>query len=75
MVEATAEADPGTRDELLRALRRLPVKQRAAVVFRYYEDLSEQQLADALGCSVSAARSQLSRGMKTLRGIVGSEER
>ena len=63
------------RDELLRALWCLPVKQRAAVVFRYYEDLSERQVAQALGCSVPAARSQLSRGMKTLRNMIGSEAR
>ena len=69
------DPDLDTRDELRRALRRLPVRQRAAVVFRYYNDFSEQQMAEALGCSVPAARSLLSRGMKSLRDIVESEGR
>jgi RNA polymerase sigma-70 factor (sigma-E family) len=71
-------ADPpeiGTRDELRRALHRLPIRQRTAIVLRYYEDLSEQEVAAAMRCSVPAARSLVSRGMETLRSIVRSEER
>lgn len=55
------------RDELRLALRALPERQRAAVVLRYYEDLSEQQVAHAMGCSVTAARSLVFRAMETLR--------
>jgi len=62
--------DLGERDALRRALSTLPMRQRAAVVLRYYEDLSERAMADALGCSVPAARSLLMRGMQTLRTIV-----
>jgi RNA polymerase sigma-70 factor (sigma-E family) len=62
-----------TRDELRRALTRLPARQRAAIVLRYYEDLSEDSVAAAMGCSVPAARSLISRGMETLRTIVRSE--
>jgi RNA polymerase sigma factor (sigma-70 family) len=65
----------GVRDELHRALRRLPDRQRAAVVLRYYEDLSEEDMARAMRCSVPAARSLLSRGMQTLRTIVDREDR
>ena len=65
--------DLETRDELARALRSLPARQRAAVVLRYYEDLGEEGVADALRCSVPAARSLLTRGMQTLRTMV--EER
>lgn len=65
--------DAGDRDELRRALRRLPAKQRAAIVLRYYEDLPEQGVADAMRCSVPAARSLISRGMQTLRTIVEAE--
>ena len=65
--------DVGVRDELRRALLELPPRQRAAVVLRYYEDLSERQMADALGCSIPAARSLLSRAMQTLRTIVEDE--
>jgi RNA polymerase sigma-70 factor (sigma-E family) len=70
-------ADPpdlGARDELMRALRALPVRQRAAIVLRYYEDLSEDSVADALGCSVFAARSLLTRGMSALRTMVEDDE-
>lgn len=65
----------GIRDELRRALRRLPDRQRVAVVLRYYEDLSEEDMAGAMRCSVPAARSLLSRGMQTLRSIVEREDR
>jgi RNA polymerase sigma-70 factor (sigma-E family) len=65
--------DLATRDELARALRSLPARQRAAVVLRYYEDLGEEALADALRCSVPAARSLLARGMQALRMIVEEE--
>ena len=59
--------DVESRDELRSALRALPERQRAAVVLRYYEDLPEQQVAHAMGCSVTAARSLVFRAMETLR--------
>jgi RNA polymerase sigma-70 factor (sigma-E family) len=65
----------GTRDELRRALQRLPARQRTAIVLRYYEDLPEEGVASAMRCSVPAARSLVSRGMETLRTIVRSEDR
>jgi RNA polymerase sigma-70 factor (sigma-E family) len=55
------------RDWLRRALDRLPPRQRAAVVLRFYEDLSEQDAARALGCSVGTVKSLSSRGLRTLR--------
>ena len=55
------------RDELVAALARIPARQRAAVVLRYLEDLSEQQTADVMGCSVSAIKSLVNRAMSTLR--------
>lgn len=67
--------DLGARDELRRALHRLPARQRVAIVLKYYEDLSEAQVAEAMACSIAAARSLVSRGMVTLRTIVRSEER
>ena len=69
----TRQPELETRDELRRALGRLPARQRAAIVLRYYEDLSEETVAAAMGCSVPAARSLVSRGMETLRTIVRSE--
>jgi RNA polymerase sigma-70 factor (sigma-E family) len=65
--ETASLPDLEERDELRALLEALPIRQRTAVVLRYYEDLSEQQLADALRCSVPAARSLLSRGLQTLR--------
>ena len=49
------------------ALLRLPERQRAAIVLRFYEDLSDVQTADVLRCSPGTVRSLVSRGMKTLR--------
>jgi RNA polymerase sigma-70 factor (sigma-E family) len=74
-VEASDPPDLGARDELVRALRRLPARQRAAVVLRYYEDLSEEAMAEAMHVSVPAARSMLSRGMRTLRTMIDREDR
>ena len=71
---AHEQPDVAARDELTRALRSLPMRQRAAVVLRYYADLPEQQVADMLGCSVSAARSLVFRAMETLRATIGSDD-
>ena len=67
--------DVASRDEIIIALRSLPMRQRAAVVLRYYADLPEHDVAEALGCSVTAARSLVFRAMETLRATIGSEER
>lgn len=67
--------DIETRDEVRAALAQLPIRQRAAIVLRFYADLSEQQVADALGCSVAAARSLVFRAMGSLRTRIGGEER
>ncbi|MCQ9707627.1 SigE family RNA polymerase sigma factor [Streptomyces sp. BSP1] len=55
------------RSLLLEALGTLPPRQRAVVVLRYWEDLSEQQAADVLGCSPGNVKSQASRGLRKLR--------
>jgi RNA polymerase sigma-70 factor (sigma-E family) len=62
-------------DVLWKELHRLPYRQRCAVVLRYYEDLSEHQAADVLGCSVGALKALTSRALEQLRANVGSEER
>lgn len=49
------------------ALLRLPQRQRAAIVLRFYEDLSDVQTAAILNCSPGTVRSLVSRGMTTLR--------
>lgn len=54
-------------DVLDRALARLPHRQRVAVMLRYYEDLSEAEIADLLGVSIGTVKSTVSRAMAKLR--------
>jgi RNA polymerase sigma-70 factor (sigma-E family) len=65
-VEGPAEL-VGDRAALLAALRQLPPRQRAVVVLRYWEDLTDAQIAAAIGCSPGTVRSQLSRALAKLR--------
>jgi len=51
---------------VLDAVRALPRRQREAVILRYYADLSETDVADALGCSVGTVKSQLAKARATL---------
>jgi RNA polymerase sigma-70 factor (sigma-E family) len=57
----------GERGDLVHALRRLPRRQREAVVLRYLADLSEVQVALEMGCSVGAVKSHGARGLSSLR--------
>jgi len=57
------------RHQLLAALQELPPRQRAVIVLRYYDDLTELQAAEALGCSVGTVKSQTSRALDRLRLI------
>jgi RNA polymerase sigma-70 factor (sigma-E family) len=59
------------RTDLVAALRRLPRRQREVVVMRYLADLSEADVAAALGCSVGAVKTHASRGLATLRRELG----
>ena len=56
-----------TRMELIAGLRMLPARQRAILILRYYEDLSEAQVAHLLSCSVGTVKSTASRGLSRLR--------
>jgi RNA polymerase sigma-70 factor (sigma-E family) len=57
-------------DGLRTALRDLPPKMRAAVVFRYFYDLDVADTADALGCSVGTVKSQTARALDRLRTVL-----
>ncbi|MFI9765839.1 SigE family RNA polymerase sigma factor [Streptomyces sp. NPDC052415] len=67
-----AQADD--RNALLTALAQLPPRQREAVVLRYWEDLTETQTAQAMGCSVGAVKSNAAKGIAKLRAIPGLAE-
>jgi RNA polymerase sigma-70 factor (sigma-E family) len=62
------------RDQLLRQLRQLPARQRTAIVLRYWEELTEAQVAQAMGCSPGTVKSVTSRGMRKLRELNGLGE-
>lgn len=55
------------RDAMIRRLARLPRRQRAAVVLRYYAGLPDPAIAEQLGCRETTVRSQISRALATLR--------
>ncbi|MET8229385.1 SigE family RNA polymerase sigma factor [Micromonospora sp. NPDC005298] len=55
------------RDQIWSWLSRLPRRQRATLVLRYYEDLPDAEIAEILGCAVGTVRSSISRALATLR--------
>lgn len=59
--------DVAARDDLLTALRKLPYEQRAAIVLRFFEDLTEREAAAVLGCRPGTVKSRVSRGLEALR--------
>lgn len=67
-----AQADD--RHTLLTALAELPARQREAVVLRYWEDLTETQTAEAMGCSVGTVKSNAAKGIAKLRAAYGRVE-
>jgi RNA polymerase sigma-70 factor (sigma-E family) len=69
-----AADDIARRDGLLRALLELPHKQRATVVLRYLEGLTQAETAAALGCSEGTVKSQSSRALTTLRTYLNRTE-
>jgi len=58
------------RDELVRALRTIPRREREAVVLRYFADLSEAQTAEVMGCAVGSVKGYASRGLARLSTIL-----
>ncbi|MGW4499227.1 SigE family RNA polymerase sigma factor [Micromonospora sp. NPDC004336] len=67
---AAGGADPTDRITLVGALRRLPPRQRAVLVLRYFQDLGVDETARTLGCSPGTVKSQAAKGLATLRALL-----
>ena len=70
LTDVTADVD--IRDALVRVMLQLPPGQRAVLVLRYWEQLSEAETAAALGCSVGNVKSAASRGLQRMRELAAS---
>jgi RNA polymerase sigma-70 factor (sigma-E family) len=79
LIERQAEPPPveppdlSDQETTRRALMELPLRQRTALVLRYFEDLSEAQTADLMRCRPAAVKSLVSRGMTSLRTKLGAD--
>jgi len=69
----TGSVDLDARSDLWASLQRLSPRQRAAIVLRFYEDLSEQRVAELLNCRPGTVKSLVSRGLETLRQEIRHE--
>jgi RNA polymerase sigma-70 factor (sigma-E family) len=62
--------DVDERTWLWLCLLQLPIRQRAAIVLRYYEDLTERETAETMGCAIGTVKSQVAAGLSKLRPLV-----
>jgi RNA polymerase sigma-70 factor (sigma-E family) len=70
IASADGAAGHADRDAAWALLARLPRRQRVVLVLRFYEDLSDEQISEVLGCSASAVRSNAARALAALRAVV-----
>jgi RNA polymerase sigma-70 factor (sigma-E family) len=75
LAERTSDVLPEVerKVDLWAQLQRIAPRQRAALVLRYYEDFSEHQAADVLGCSLRTVKSLVTRGIQAMREQQGGE--
>lgn len=68
-------AGPPTDDHMLvwQALAELPMRERQALVLRFYEDLPQADIAAVLGCPVGTVKSMTNRALGRLRGVLGPD--
>lgn len=66
-------ADHALREDMWQRLARLPRRQRAVVVLRYYEQLADDEIADLLGCAQATVRAHAHRALTTLRNGLAIE--
>lgn len=66
---ASPEGEVAARDTVLALIRQLPDRQRAVVALRYYEDLADREIAQALGCTEQAVRSAAHSALTKLRAL------
>ena len=62
------------RDAVWRALQELPPRQRAVIVLRYYEDLTEAEIAAVMGVSTGTVKSQAARALRRLGNVLAPAE-
>jgi RNA polymerase sigma-70 factor (sigma-E family) len=73
-VRSERQHHPEERMVLLDALAKVPPRQRAVIVLRYWEDQSVEDTARLLGCSQGTVKSQAARGLQTLRGLLDANQ-
>lgn len=61
------------RDELWRTVRAMPPRMRTVFVLRYFEDMTEAEVAQTMNCAVGSVKSQISRGLARLRAELAAE--
>jgi RNA polymerase sigma-70 factor (sigma-E family) len=67
-------SDHALREDMWQRLARLPRRQRAVVVLRYYEQLADSEIADLLGCAQSTVRAHAHKALTTLRNGLAIEQ-
>ena len=70
----SADRGAGDRDQIRRLIRQLPERQRVALVLRYFDDLTDREVARAMGCRPGTARSLISRGLSAVRATLSPSQ-